>query len=445
MSCSTRSRRGRGFPFHAAILMMGVLGAAYPGPATAVTHRVPSDIATIGEALQGAGPTDTVLVSPGTYAERLVLPPAVTLRVDGPPGSAILDGEDAGSCVTATFPAPGTRLEGFLLRRGSGTDDGGTTVGGALRVSGGTLLVLDCTFEDSGAIFGGGSAASLSNITFRDCLWRGTTGSFGGGHFQSGGRLVVTGGHFEQTVGARGAGLHVTSGADATIVDSAFEGTHALVDGGGAWFDACVATLSNTRFDRSRAENRGGGIAVSAGGQVLGSFVAMIECEAGAGGGAFHVSCDPSSPGRGSAADCALLSLTHTDVIGCRGTAPAAGSVTGSAVVRLGSSIVAGNTSGLACLDPRSTLDVTCSDLYRNGGEDLSGACEPKADPANLGVDPRLCDLTGRNLALCDNSELLDPGCGDAFWGAAGLGCAACGPTATSPVTWGSLKARYHR
>ncbi len=437
-----------------------VVGATAGSEAHATTRRVPADVASIGGALALSGTLDTVLVAPGSYPERVSLPGGVTLRADGPPGSVTLDGQHLGACVTASATGPGTLLEGFRLVHGRGVDEGGATVGGSLRIAGGTLFVRDCTFEDAQATFGGGSAASFANVTFRDCLWQGTSGSFGGGHFQAGGTLRLEDVRFAQTTAARGGGLHVTNGGQATVDGAVFERTEALFDGGGAWFDACVATVSNALFDGTRSDGRGGGIAVAAGGQVLGSFLAFVDCASGAGGGSFFVSCDPAAPSGVAAggtsgpqapildrlgADCALLSLTHVDVLRATGASPAAGGVTGAAVVRLRSSVVAGNASGLSCTDARATLDVTCSDLYQNGGPDVFGACQPKDDPNALAVDPRLCDLVARNFALCQNSELLDPGCGDAFWGRAGAGCATCGPTPTTAATWGRLKAVYRR
>ncbi|MGH7725044.1 MAG: hypothetical protein ACREOU_06400 [Candidatus Eiseniibacteriota bacterium] len=426
-------------------------GAAGVNVAQATTRRVPTDVASIGGALALSGTLDTVLVAPGTYTEQLTLPTGVTLRADGPKGSVTVDANLFGPCVTAIGTGPATRLEGLRLVRGRGMDEGGATVGGALRVAGGVLLVVECTFEDAQATFGGGTAATLANVTFRDCEWSGTSASFGGGHFQAGGDLRLERARFLQTSAARGGGVHVTGGAHAVIDGALFDRTEASSDGGGAWFDACVATVSEALFDRARADDRGGGLAVAAGGQVLASFLAFVECESGGGGGAFHVSCDPArpqSPGGAAGtlgADCALLSLTNADILLARGASPAAGAVTDAGVVRIRSSIVAGNASGLSCLDPRATLDVTCTDLYENSGPDLSGTCEPASDPNGLTLDPHLCDLVLRDFSLCANSPLLDPGCGDSFWGRSGEGCATCGPTPATDSSWGRLKARYHR
>jgi hypothetical protein len=112
-------------------------------------------------------------------------------------------------------------------------------------------------------------------------------------------------------------------------------------------------------------------------------------------------------------------------------------------VVRIATSIVVGNTSGLSCLDSRAVLDVTCSDLYANGGSDLGGACAPALDPGNRAVDPHLCGLGAGDVGLCSNSPLADPGCDEAIWGSAGVRCGPCGPTPAAASTWGRVKARY--
>ena len=428
---------------HLVVLVSLVLALA--GRAGAATHHVPADVPTIGAALLASGPGDTVLVAPGTYAERVVLPSDVTLRVAGAPGSATIDAELLGPCVDVLAAGNQTRLEGFRLVRGRGGVDPGGTVGGALRSQGGVLSVSDCTFEDGQAVFGGGTAAIGTWIVLRRCTWNGGSATFGGGHFQSAGRLTLEDASFEGPQAAIGGGLFVTNGAMVTVNEAVIRGARANGDGAGAHFDACVATLSLVRFEDGQAGGNGGGIAIAAGGQVIASYCTFLANGSGAGGGAFHVSCNAGAPGARltAAADCALLSLTHADILKSSGAPPAAGAVDGPGVVRMSSSLVAGNASGLACLDSRATLEVTCSDLYANQGADLSGNCAPIGDATNRSVDPHLCDLAGGNVGLCANSPLVDPGCGDSEWGSEGVTCGPCGDTPTAATSWGRVKVRY--
>jgi hypothetical protein len=308
---------------------------------------------------------------------------------------------------------------------------------------GGALEASDCTFDGGQATYGGATGASSAVVTFRRCTWSGSNASFGGGHFQSGGTLTLDDGVIDGTTANAGGGIYVTGGAQGSVATSIVHATQSVGDGGGMRLDACVLTLTGVRIDGASAGGHGGGLAIAAGGQVIASACVLVDCGSTQGGGLFHLSCAPAlgAPVL-DGVDCALLTMTHTDLLLGKGAAPAAGGVTDAAVFHLASSLVAGNASGLACLDPRATLDVQCSDLYLNGGVDLSGSCIPTAG-GNLAVDPYLCNLAGRDFGLCANSPLLDPGCGSAPWGAGILSCATCGPTPARPATWGTVKARY--
>lgn len=413
-------------------------------PAAGATIRVPADAPTIGTGLAATAVGDTVLVAPGTYVERVRIPPGIVLRADGAAGSAVIDAALGGSCVSAIDCTQGTRLEGFRLVRGRGEAESGSTVGGALRVLGGVLIVTDCTFDGGQATFGGGSACAGASLVLERCSWSGGSASFGGGHFQSAGQVTIRDARFEGTQATAGGGVFVTNGARVNVDGALVRGATSAGDGAGMRFDTCVATIAHVRFEDGVAAGRGGGLAVAAGGQILATFCTFLRNASGQGGGAFHVSCSADGPVVPRLmAGCALLSLSQCDVLSSAGPPPAAGGVTDAGVLSVHASIVAGNASGLACTDSRATLEVTCSALYGNGGVDVSGNCAPAADPTNRAIDPHLCDLAGGAVGLCSNSALVDPGCGDAFWGSSGVQCADCGPTPTRPMTWGRVKVRY--
>ena len=435
--------RATTIPAGAIAAAAALLVLAGAGPARATLVRVPADAATIAAGLLVAGIGDTVLVDAGTFAELVQLRSGVTLRAAGAPGSTTIDGARAGPCVDAVDCEPGTRLQGFRLVRGRGVNDGGTTVGGALRVLRGVVAVDDCTFEDAQATFGGGTAGIGAQVTFRRCTWRTVSGSFGGGHFQSGGRATLEDALFDAPQATSGGALYSTNGCAITVNGALVRGARVGGDGAGMRFDACIVTLADVRFEDCAAAGHGGALALAAGAQVLSSYCTFLGNAAASGGGAFHVSCDPAAPGALLGAECALLSLSHADILRSGGGAPAAGAVTDAGVVHILASVVVGNASGLACLDSRATLDVTCTDLYSNGGPDLAGNCAPAPSPTNLAVDPRLCDLAGGDVGLCSNSPLVDPPCGEGDWGSTGVRCAACGLTPAAATTWGRLKSRY--
>jgi hypothetical protein len=424
-----------------ALTALAVLAFA---PQVDAARRVPAEFATVAAAVAVSASGDTVLVAPGLYAERVTLPGGVTLRAEGAPGSAVLDAGHGGPAVLALGALPAPRLEGFRLTAGSGHDIGGATLGGDLAVVGGGLDALDCTFDGAQATYGGATGASNANVTFRRCTWSGASASFGGAHFQAGGNMLIEEASITGTSAGSGGALYVTGGAHGSFLSSVVVGATATGDGGGLRLDDCVLALATTRIDGCSASGRGGGVAIAAGGQVIATGCVLVDCTSGLGGGLFHVSCAPALGTNAGlrAADCALLSLTRCDLLLGKGASPAAGAATDAAAVKVASSLVAGNASGLSCLDPRATLEVTCSDLYKNGAFDVAGACVP-ATSGILALDPHLCDLAGRDFDLCANSPLLSPPCGGAPWGAGTLACADCGETPAREVSWGRLKAVY--
>ena len=426
----------------ARLALAAALVALLVTPAAAA-RRVPADFASLQAAIDASPAGDTVLVAPGTYHERVTLAPGVILRSAGAPGSVVLDADHGGPAVLALGLAPAPRLEGLRLVNGSGHDLGGATLGGVLAVVGGKLDAFDCTFDGGQATYGGVTAATGAIVSFRRCSWGSGVATFGGAHFQSGGTLLIEDGAISGTGASSGGGMYVTGGAHGSVLKTILSGTSASGDGGGLRLDDCVVTLSNVRVDGASAGGRGGGLAIAAGGQVIASATVLIDCTSGSGGGLFHLSCAPAGPAPAfQGAECALLTMTHCDLLLGKGAAPAAGGVTDAAAFQLESSLVAGNASGLACLDPRATLSVTCSDLYQNGGADLSGSCVASAS-GNESLDPHLCNLAARDFGLCANSPLLAPGCGAAPWGAGVLSCADCGPTPARRTSWGGLKALY--
>jgi len=430
--------------FLVSFLLFPALGAE---PAAAVTRHVPADHATIAAALAAAGAGDTVLVAPGTYAERVTLASGVVLRGAGAPGDAVIDATGGGPCVTAVDCAAGTWLEGFRLVGGTGGSQSGSTVGGALRVAGGIVRVRDCVFDAGAATFGGGSAATYANLVLERCTWLAGSAEYGGGHFQAGGDLTLRDVRFEAPHAVQGGALFATNGARVNVDGALVRSASAEDEGGAMRFDTSVATLGLVRFENNVAGGRGGAIAVQAGGQVFVTLCTLLRNHAALGGGAFHVGCaaatDARTGGTLAAADCARLSIARSEILLSTGAFPAAGSVTDAGVVTVRSSIVAGNASGLACGDSRATLDVACSGVYGNGGVDVSGSCAPVLAASNRLVDPHLCSLPTGDVGLCANSPLVDPGCGDPHWGSMGVTCGACGPTPAERASWGALKARY--
>jgi len=120
------------------------------------TLHVPADYSSIQSALDVASDSDVVLVAPGTYHENLLFNGKATLLLSAAgPAQTVIDGSQAGPVVEFDdHEGPGSTLEGFTLRNGSGAFGGGVTVSFA------SPTIRNNVFEDNSA-FGGAAAIGL--------------------------------------------------------------------------------------------------------------------------------------------------------------------------------------------------------------------------------------------------------------------------------------------
>jgi regulator of RNase E activity RraA len=104
------------------LLPLALLGLhAAVTPIAASTLRVPQDRGTIALALSLAASGDTILVSPGLYAENLTWPETQGLKLlsaEGPAGT-IIDGGARDAVITILTGVDSTTvIRGFTLRNG---------------------------------------------------------------------------------------------------------------------------------------------------------------------------------------------------------------------------------------------------------------------------------------------------------------------------------------
>lgn len=93
-----------------------VLGFVDNASYTVATLRVPENYPTIAQALQDAMPSEAVLVSPGTYHERISVPANVTLQGTNP-NTTIVDGDGVnGSAVV--YLDSGATISGLSVQHG---------------------------------------------------------------------------------------------------------------------------------------------------------------------------------------------------------------------------------------------------------------------------------------------------------------------------------------
>jgi hypothetical protein len=155
-------------------------------PLQARDWQVPAEVPTIAAALDSASSGDTVVVACGTYQEaNLQLEAGVTLRSEtGLPDCAVIDASavDWPSSMIECWWQQGARLEGLTLTGGHATDWYYGDHGGALRVVGSDLEVVDCVITGNEAYMGGAVVASdTPGPVFRDCVISGNHALSAGG------------------------------------------------------------------------------------------------------------------------------------------------------------------------------------------------------------------------------------------------------------------------
>jgi serine protease len=136
------------------------------------TIRVPADRATIQSAILAASTGDTILVSPGTYRERIDFSKkAVTLKSVSGPEVTIIDGGQAGPVVSfIQGEGAGSVLQGFTIQGGLGNEGGGITVQGS------SPSILSNRIVNNASCAGGGIG-----VGFGSPLIQGNTISSNGG------------------------------------------------------------------------------------------------------------------------------------------------------------------------------------------------------------------------------------------------------------------------
>jgi len=137
--------------------------------AFAATIHVPADQPTIQQAIDASNSGDVILVSPGTYFERIDYHgKAISIQSTDGPAQTIIDGSNGGLVVTfQTSEGPQSVFTGFTIQRGR------ASFGGGIGASFGTSpTITQNIFQNNGqgsagsAIFGNASSPVIERNTF---------------------------------------------------------------------------------------------------------------------------------------------------------------------------------------------------------------------------------------------------------------------------------------
>jgi hypothetical protein len=215
----------------------------------------------IQEAVDAATDGDMVLVAQGTYtlSDELVLPRAICLRSLHGPDSTVLHAGNSNRCVR--MDVPGAVLDGFTVRNGYTTGDGG-----GICLYGGTLT--NCIIQSNTSADRGGGVYSQGGRVL-DCRVlnnRGLVGpngrgynSAGGGVYSSTGGLVA---HctIRSNIADDGGGVSMDGGI---LLNSLIADNEARGSGGGVIGD--TLTVDRCHISANLSGWGGGGLDLDAG------------------------------------------------------------------------------------------------------------------------------------------------------------------------------------
>jgi len=239
---------------------------------------------TVKTALDAAISGMEIWVAAGTYTENLLLKDGVALyggfegsetdreSRDWKVHTTILDGGRKGSVVTSPrYASPATRVDGFVIRNGSGTNRYGVTYGGAVMCywySSPTIInnfITDNIANNGGAICGlGANPTILANIIAGNNVIVGGSSGYEGGegggvYLNTNDSAVVAGNTFMSNTTAKYGGGIYCLGPQININNNVFMLNYAQY-GGGIYAHESPARITGNTFIENTATDGGGGI-----------------------------------------------------------------------------------------------------------------------------------------------------------------------------------------
>jgi hypothetical protein len=390
--------------------------------------EVPSAVCpTVQAGIDSAAFGDTVLVLPGSYNENLVMKDGVVLLGrDGWP-STFLQPEAAGPpIISCTHVGSTAEITGFTVRNGRSYDGAGIHC-----VRSSPRIALNYFNENIAENVGGAIACfEMSDATLEENIFRANrAGYMGGGVYCDSSGPAIGKNEFLLNHGEWGGAIASAHSATPDIRDNLIHRNTCNWQGGGIYARwNCNLVIEDNVINLNVAGGSGGGMFIQHGSHadVRRNLVARNEADHG---GCIHIT------GYASAL------IENNTVYNCTGYGPSGSS---GITAYNGSTIEVYNCIVTKCW-PRpaiscevgSTGILDCNCVWDNA-VDYSG-CTPGAN--DFSEDPLFCNAVVGDFTLQSCSPCATGyGCG--LVGAFGVGC-DCGTTATTPCTWGSIKAAY--
>jgi hypothetical protein len=382
----------------AAVASLAILAA----PATCAVIEVDvaggGDFTTISEGVAAADDGDTVLVAPGTYMGPLNRGihgvGGITLTSESGPGVTVVDCENEDFAFSV---AGGGILDGFTIRRGDGYAINGYTAVFMCSMTG-LATVSNCIFTDNV----GTGLLTYGNNSVLDCVFLDHGGT--SVRIEPGGQTILSGCIFENGIGP-GLFFYNEWYGDGhpphEVLDCVFRGI-------GGW--ALVAWWESPLVEECLfVDNNGPALLLNSSSAIVRDCTIVSNHSTSSGAFAFSLS------GHHSAQNSCTISNCIVAFNSC------AGSVSGR--------------------PDYSVFDLNC--FFENAGGD--SLVSRTASRSNIFVDPLLCNYTGGDYTLCENSPCLTGNEPEGVAMGAYADAPGCGPC-SSPVnvtSWGAIKALY--
>jgi parallel beta-helix repeat protein len=346
---------------------------------------VPNDYPSIQQAINAATDGDDVLVSPGTYHERINYgSKAITVESTGGPATTVIQGD--GTAVVAVLPTPAGQtqvLRGFTITGGGGvSQDGGVDTGG------GSALIEDNWIVGNHFCDGGAVEAAFSAATIRgNLIWRNS---------QSG-----------CTGGSGGGGISVRGAGTAQVLDNVISGNrHGSWGGGISLFAAGTPTISGNTISNNVSGDGGGGMWIVNHSDALITNNLIVGNHADGDGGGVYWAVGQGYPGP------SFVNNTVADNTGVDGSGIYSDGFDTATVIQ--NNVVSGSGSGSAveCAGTRTQAQpvIEYNDVFNPGGPRYGGRCtDQTGQNGNIAADP-LFVASGKDYRPQLSSPLLESG-----------------------------------
>ncbi len=358
------------------------------------------DAPTIQAAIDAAADGDTVLLAAGTYTgdgnrNLSFLGKAILVTSESGPDATIIDCESS----------PGNNHSGFDFSLGEDTTsvlDGvtvtGASKGGIRCVYGSSPVIRDCTITGNSAMDswrGGGIYLEDSSPRILNCTitYNSAEPNGGGIHCNGASPQIVQCVIAHNTAQKYGGGIGLSNSSEATIIGCTIsQNTATAESGGGLYTSYSSVSIEDCDISENTAKF-GGGVfnAMTSFMTIKRSIISGNETRNGGGGvysmeGLTMDNCTlvgNSAPYYGTAIECMYGSNNHVS-----------------------RSIIAFHADTVeAIFTIADTLDISCSDVYGNGGGNYGGNTPDQTGMNdNISEDPLFCDLEGRDYNIYDTS-----------------------------------------